>query len=117
MFFLAFQVTFSQVKNRNVTSIKNKFFEAKLHQSTLTLNETTKNIFPEILNFDLKDIKNNSEGKFTPNNSNKKCFMVDETSSRSSIFSKDSDKVELNSNLTTSVKKEFINTIHNTLKK
>ncbi|WP_397447006.1 hypothetical protein [Polaribacter sp. R77954] len=108
---LAYQVTFSQVEKAETSLLNENIFENKLNKNSFTGKKTPLNLFPEIINLELKDIKNNSEGKFSLNDNHKKYFIVEKN--ETSIFDKNKEvkKTEISKNLSTNVKKEFVNTV------
>lgn len=107
---LAYQVSFSQVEKAE--TLNEKLFENTLSERSFTVSEVPVNLFPEIITLELKDIKNNSEGKFSLNNNNKKYFVIKQN--ETSIFEKTTNsikKTELTNNLSANVKKEFVDTV------
>ena len=98
LFALSFNIAFSQIEKNDHTFLNKIDFKNKISESDFLIKNEPKNLFPEIVNLKIKDIKNNSEGKFSLNDSNKKHFIADE-------------KKNTNTTITLSVKKEFIEKI------
>lgn len=73
------------------------------------MNKQSLDFFPEIVKLEVKDTKNNSEGKFTINKKTKAFF----NKSIANYSNVDMNKKEVlnNSNLTTNINKEFVNKI------
>ncbi len=106
------QVAFSQVEKAEISLLNDKIFESELNKRQF---KDALPLFSEIIKLDLKDIKNNSEGKFSLNSANKKYFTIEKN--ETSIFNnnnnnnKEVKKNTISKNLSTNVKKEFVNTI------
>tara|TARA_R110002126_G_scaffold124451_4_gene266507 strand:- start:8972 stop:9571 length:600 start_codon:yes stop_codon:yes gene_type:complete len=108
LFALSFNIAFSQIEKNDHTFLNKIDFKNKISESDFLIKNEPKNLFPEIVNLKIKDIKNNSEGKFSLNDSNKKHFIADEKNTTVTIFDQ---KKNTNTTITLSVKKEFIEKI------
>ncbi|WP_439131344.1 hypothetical protein [Polaribacter sp.] len=105
------QVAFSQVEKAEISLLNDKIFEGELSERRFKSTKRVSPLFSEIIKIELKDIKNNSEGKFSLNNAHKKYFTVEKN--EQSIFNNNNEvqKTKISKNLSTNVKKEFVNTI------
>jgi len=107
---LTAQISFSQKEIKDINLNKVLIFNVNEKLN----NGFTKNIFSEIKNPTIKDFKNNSEGKFSFNASNKELFKNDkEENNTEFLASKKAFKgVQLKTdNMNTSLKTEFVNKI------
>ena len=110
---LVFQMSFSQIKDSGTKNSLIKFFDAKETVEYFKVNKEPKNHFPEIIKLEIKDIENNTEGKFGLNESNQKYFSATNTESVNTIFNAKNNitETEVSSNLETNTKQKLIKAI------
>lgn len=114
MFLLAFQTSFTQVENKDINSIKTSSFEAGDKENIFSRNITLKNMFSEIKKFELIDFKNNSEGKFSFNDTKKELFQNDLEQDKTSFLTskKPIQPRKLNTNnLDTTINTAFVDKV------
>jgi hypothetical protein len=111
LFVLIVNSTFSQTEKIDDIFLNMRNLENKIGESDFLIKNEQKNLFPEIVTIQIKDIKNNSEGKFSLNDSNKKYFIADEKNTTVTIFDQKKSTKNTNTTITSSVKKEFIEKI------
>lgn len=108
-FLLVFQLSFSQVEKNNINFIKTSIFESTIKENSFFSKNTPLSLIPEI-----KNSKNNSEGKFLLNEDNRNLFTSNTEISATTVMIKNSEKNnsnKLNNNLTSNINKEFVNKI------
>lgn len=114
VFLLAFQTSFTQVENKDINSIKTSSFEAGDKENIFSRNITLKNMFSEIKKFELIDFKNNSEGKFSFNDTKKELFQNDLEQDKTSFLTSkkpiQSRKLNTN-NLDTTINTAFVDKV------
>lgn len=107
---LTAQISFSQKEIKDTNLNKALIFNVNNKLN----NGITKNIFSEIKNPTIKDFKNNSEGKFSFNASNKELFKNDKKENNTEFLASNKafKGVQLKTdNMNTSLKTEFVNKI------
>lgn len=107
---LVTQITFSQIEN---SYLESNLFKENIKENLYYIEQKPDNLFPEIKKLELKDIKNNTEGKFNLNSDNKKYFITNELAQKKSVFEKNEIKEDqsLKENLSSKLKTEFINKV------
>ena len=105
---LSMHFSYSQIEN-NSNALKPVAFEVNIEE----LHYREKNLFPDIIKLEIKDLKNNSEGKFSLNPVSKKYFKSDLNKNKTSILKNKSKKSSnlKTDNINTSINKTFINEI------
>lgn len=113
LFFLVFQITFSQVEKNNIQFLKVNLLESSNEKTQSLVNKKALDLFPKIIKLNIKNTKKNSEGKFALNTENKKYFILDKLPSENLVSTKKNTtkKTKLTDNLAQNTKKEFINTL------
>ena len=113
LFALTCNIAFSQIEKSDDLFLSTLNFENKEEVLDFLTKKDAKKFSSEIVNLNIKNIKNNSEGKFNLNHSNKKYFVADKTTTSVTIFNQNQkvQEVKLDQNISSSVKKEFINEI------
>lgn len=111
-FLLVFHFSFSQIEKKDNSFIKTPFFNSNIEENHFVTNNKPLNLFPEIIKLEIKDLKNNSEGKFALNSNNEKYFKQKFNKTASSIIvEKTLVKNEKSDHLTTGAKKEFVDKV------
>jgi hypothetical protein len=113
LFFLTFQISVSQAQVEHLKVIKTSIFNNDENQSTLK-NSFTENIFLEIVPLETVDFKNNSEGKFSFNDSKKQLFTTDLIVEKELYLTKNEtvQKTKVNTiNLDVNINDEFVNKV------
>ena len=107
---LVTQITFSQIEN---SYLESNLFKENIKENLYYIEQKPDNLFPEIKKLELKDIKNNTEGKFNLNSDNKKYFITNELAQKKSVFEKNEIKEDQNlkENLSSKLKTKFINKV------
>ncbi len=110
LFLLSIQFSYAQIDNKS-NIFKSILFETNIEESHYV---KTGNLFPDIIKLEIKDLKNNSEGKFSVNPENEKYFKSDFTKNDTSILKGDDIKKLSNlktDNIAASVNKTLVNKI------
>ena len=104
IFLLSLHFSYSQIEN-NGDLFKSMLFETNIEETHYI---KTRNLFPDIIKLEIKDLKNNSEGKLSINHSNEKYFKNDTSILRSSRKKGSNLKTD---NIATSINKTLVNKI------